>query len=140
MEITMSYITILITALLIVLIWLILQSKTLVNIHDHLAITDNDELEILLTKVSAVTLIDVRPSQEFNTGHLNGAINIPLKFLKKSIDTLETTKPIILVGNNSKKLQKVAILLQKRRPDLTLQYIKGTLVHTLDNNIIIKWD
>lgn len=136
----MSYITILITALLIVLIWLILQSKTLVNIHDHLAITDNDELEILLTKVSAVTLIDVRPSQEFNTGHLNGAINIPLKFLKKSIDTLETTKPIILVGNNSKKLQKVAILLQKRRPDLTLQYIKGTLVHTLDNNIIIKWD
>lgn len=136
----MSYITILITALLIILIWLILQSKTLVNIHDHLAITDNDELEILLTKVSAVTLIDVRPSQEFNTGHLNGAINIPLKFLKKSIDTLETTKPIILVGNNSKKLQKVAILLQKRRPDLTLQYIKGTLVHTLDNNIIIKWD
>ncbi|AGC49474.1 rhodanese-like domain-containing protein [Lawsonia intracellularis] len=140
MEITMSYITILIPALLIVLIWLILQSKTLANIHDHLAITDNDELEILLTKVSAVTLIDVRSSQEFNVGHLTGAINIPLKFLKKSIDTLETTKPIILIGNNSKKLQKVAILLQKRRPDLTLQYIKGTLVHTLDNNIIIKWD
>ncbi|UYH53005.1 rhodanese-like domain-containing protein [Lawsonia intracellularis] len=136
----MSYITILIPALLIVLIWLILQSKTLANIHDHLAITDNDELEILLTKVSAVTLIDVRSSQEFNVGHLTGAINIPLKFLKKSIDTLETTKPIILIGNNSKKLQKVAILLQKRRPDLTLQYIKGTLVHTLDNNIIIKWD
>lgn len=136
----MSYITILIPALLIVLIWLILQSKTLANIHDHLAITDNDELEILLTKMSAVTLIDVRSSQEFNVGHLTGAINIPLKFLKKSIDTLETTKPIILIGNNSKKLQKVAILLQKRRPDLTLQYIKGTLVHTFDNNIIIKWD
>lgn len=136
----MSYITMLITALLIVIIWFILQSKTLVNIHDHLAITDNYELEILLTKVSAVTLIDVRPVQEFNEGHLSEAINIPLKFLKKSIDTLETTKPIILVGNNNKKLKKITILLQKKRPDLTLQYIKGTLVRTLDNNIIIKWD
>lgn len=116
----MYYITILVPALLIILIWIALQSQTLANIHDKLAIAGDDELAILLAKLNSVTLIDVRSSQEFTTGHIDGAVNIPFKLLKKSIDTLETIKPIVLVGDNRKKLQKLAILLQKK--DLILQY------------------
>lgn len=35
-----------------------------------------------------VTLLDVRPSEEYQTGHIPGAISMPLSELKKHLDTL----------------------------------------------------
>lgn len=42
-----------------------------------------------------VTIIDVRPEQEFNSGHLQHAINIPMTNLKKSLKELPKNTEIV---------------------------------------------
>ena len=60
-------------------------------------------------------VVDIRPANEFRTGHLTGSINIPSAKLKDSASTLEKHKssPIILVcktgmtaGSSAKELIK----------------------------------
>ncbi|HKU98656.1 MAG TPA: metalloregulator ArsR/SmtB family transcription factor [Vineibacter sp.] len=43
----------------------------------------------------AVTLLDVRPSDEFALGHVAGAINIPLKELLRRLDDLPRGKEVV---------------------------------------------
>ncbi|HYW91482.1 MAG TPA: metalloregulator ArsR/SmtB family transcription factor [Gammaproteobacteria bacterium] len=42
-----------------------------------------------------VTLLDVRPSDEFATGHLPGAVNIPLAELESRLDELSPQREIV---------------------------------------------
>lgn len=42
-----------------------------------------------------VTLIDVRPKEEFLTGHIPGAVSIPLKELKEKLNELPSDKEIV---------------------------------------------
>jgi len=42
-----------------------------------------------------VTLIDVRPKEEFLSGHIPGAVSIPLKELKEKLNDLQTDKEIV---------------------------------------------
>jgi len=53
-----------------------------------------DELERLLKKRSAV-LLDVRPSMEFEHGHIDGAISIPLAELETRLTELPKSKRIV---------------------------------------------
>ena len=55
-------------------------------------------------------LIDVRSKREYLEGHLNGAINIPLSIIKKSMNNIEKNKKILVYcqsGNRSKKALKI---------------------------------
>lgn len=45
---------------------------------------------------SSVTLIDVRTPDEFSTGHLDGAVNIPLDEIRTRIGDIERNKPVVL--------------------------------------------
>ena len=61
-----------------------------------------DELEPVSRKqllkrirASAVTVLDVRPPDEFALGHLPGAVNIPLRVLKARLDELNTAQEIV---------------------------------------------
>lgn len=40
-------------------------------------------------------VIDVRSNSEFQSGHINGAINIPLQDLQNNISKLKKDKPVI---------------------------------------------
>ena len=53
--------------------------------------------EVLLQRVNnnLVTVIDVRPVEEFNAGHVPGAINVPLVDLHKHLDELGNKKEIV---------------------------------------------
>ena len=42
-----------------------------------------------------VTLIDVRPKEEFLSGHIPGAVSIPLKELKEKLNELQSDKEIV---------------------------------------------
>lgn len=43
----------------------------------------------------SVTLLDVRPPEEFAQGHLPGALNIPLDQLELALDSLTATSPVV---------------------------------------------
>lgn len=48
-----------------------------------------------LTSKGAVTILDVRPADEFALGHLHGAINIPLRALKRRLAELNPEQEVV---------------------------------------------
>jgi rhodanese-related sulfurtransferase len=44
----------------------------------------------------SLTLIDVRETSEYESGHIEGAINIPLRELVQNLDRIPTEQPVIL--------------------------------------------
>lgn len=74
-------------------------------------ITYNQMQKILRDKLAI--LIDVRSKQEFNEGHINGAINIPLSDINKLTNMVKDKKKYIILycssGIRSKKAQKELI-------------------------------
>ena len=78
---------------------------------NHNDIGINDLNRILKANLDAI-LLDVRSLQEFNEGHLNGAINIPLYELESCCECkLKDKQKIIIVycqsGIRSKKAVKI---------------------------------
>jgi rhodanese-related sulfurtransferase/DNA-binding transcriptional ArsR family regulator len=67
---------------------------TYLTVKDKLEPVAADEL---LQRVNdgLVTVIDVRPVEEYEAGHLAGAINIPLRELESRLDTLASSKEVV---------------------------------------------
>jgi rhodanese-related sulfurtransferase len=55
---------------------------------------DRDEL-LELVREEAVTVLDVRPVEEYNAGHIPGALSIPLKELKQHLAELPRNQDIV---------------------------------------------
>jgi|TARA_R110002074_G_scaffold402287_1_gene606202 rhodanese-related sulfurtransferase/biotin operon repressor len=72
---------------------------------DHLAstyLTSKDSMEpisreelMLRATEGLVTVLDVRPSEEYTAGHLPGAINVPLSNLEKHIATFDPKQQVV---------------------------------------------
>lgn len=67
---------------------------TYLRIKDNLEPVKADEL-LKRIKDGLVVVLDVRPEEEFASGHLPGAINVPLKRLKKSLSKIPGNKEIV---------------------------------------------
>ncbi|MFZ5733422.1 MAG: ArsR/SmtB family transcription factor [Pseudomonadota bacterium] len=68
--------------------------STYFNRIDAMEPVEHDEL-IGRLRDGTVTLLDVRPGDEYATGHIAGAIHVPLADLKKRLKQLPKTKEII---------------------------------------------
>lgn len=69
-------------------------------VSDYLLVKDSLEpipAHELLTRAreGLVTVLDVRPMEEYASGHLPGAINIPLDELEKHLDELDPQREIV---------------------------------------------
>jgi rhodanese-related sulfurtransferase len=62
--------------------------------------------------------IDVRSTWEFKTGHIPGAINIPMDEIESRIADLNPRLPIVLICQAGTRAQITANLLAGRHPDL----------------------
>ena len=70
-----------------------------------------EAIDIINEHGKSVAVIDVRSIQEYNEGHLEGAINIPIYDIKKIKDIIKDRNSIIIVycsnGIRSKKAAKI---------------------------------
>ena len=68
-----------------------------------------------LMKNNEVVLIDVRSNQEYEEGHLNGAINIPVYQIEKDIkkQVIDKDKIIILYCSSGYRSKKAKEILEK---------------------------
>jgi rhodanese-related sulfurtransferase/DNA-binding transcriptional ArsR family regulator len=64
------------------------------NDRDSLEPVSRDEL-LRLTRAGSVTVLDVRPEDEFALGHLPGAVNIPLRALELRLSELDLAQEIV---------------------------------------------
>jgi ArsR family transcriptional regulator len=62
--------------------------------RDSLEAVSRDEL-LSRSRAGTVTIIDVRPEDEFALGHLPGAVNIPLRALERRLSELDPSKGIV---------------------------------------------
>lgn len=66
--------------------------------------------------VNTVQLVDARTVNEFNAGHINGAIVIDVKrddFLEKALQNLDKNKPVHLYCKSGSRSMKAAKILAK---------------------------
>jgi rhodanese-related sulfurtransferase len=57
-------------------------------------------------------LIDVRSASEFGSGHIPGAINIPMDQIEARLDDLSPTVPVVLICQTGKRARMTAALLE----------------------------
>jgi ArsR family transcriptional regulator len=68
--------------------------RTYFNRRDDMQPVTRTKL-LKLTSEGAVTVLDVRPTDEFALGHVQGAINIPLRGLKRRLGELNPQQEIV---------------------------------------------
>jgi rhodanese-related sulfurtransferase len=61
------------------------------------------------------TLIDVRETHEFSSGHIQGAVNIPLSRLKQRFKEIPTDKELILYCQSGMYSKQAARILQQQK-------------------------
>jgi rhodanese-related sulfurtransferase len=64
--------------------------------------------------------VDVRSASEFASGHVPGAMNIPLEQIERRIDDLARNLPIVLICQSGARARMAAELLQACRKDLAV--------------------
>ena len=79
---------------------------------------DASELNDLLASGQRIQIIDVRSPQEFDEGHVPGAINIPLEQVESRLDDLHAVDPAILVCQSGRRAEMCQQILERHRANL----------------------
>ena len=66
---------------------------------------DVEELDALLA-LGSVRVLDVREDSEFRSGHLRGAVNVPVKRLPDRIDRLKRDKPYAVICQSGSRSRR----------------------------------
>lgn len=76
-------------------------------------VADADTLRALSAK-ETTAIVDVRTVQEFDEGHLDGAVNMPLQSLGESIESLRQYKDIIVICRSGGRSAKAKAELEEK--------------------------
>lgn len=82
-----------------------------------------------------VTLLDVRPEDEYAAGHIAGAINIPIDKLNHNIHLISSEKPVIVYCRGPYCLWSYEAVEQLNQTGLNAQRMEQGYVDLLDINL-----
>ncbi len=87
-----------------------------------------NDLECLLKEDSTVTLIDARTAEEFDEGHVPGAINVPIADLKEFASSRNSAsdEPVVTMCGSTGRGEKAATALSDAGMK-NLQVLQGGL-------------
>ena len=68
----------------------------------------------MIRRKERLTLVDVRSANEFASGHIEGAINIPAPDLRTDLRRLTKDRPIVLICGTGHRSSLGASLLRRR--------------------------
>ena len=95
--------------------------------------------KIVTDDPSSVYLVDVRDADEYATGSLKTAVNIPVDNLEAKIKSLPTDKPIVFICGTGARSGESYYMLQDLRPELkNVFYLDGELTIKKDGTFSIK--
>jgi len=79
-----------------------------------------DDLKKLAGRRGEAQWVDVRTASEYASGHVPGAINIPMEQIEARLADLSTDCPIVLICQSGVRARLAAALLEPRRTDVTV--------------------
>lgn len=85
---------------------------SLVSLSIHAQIADTDTLRSLTTRKGTV-IVDVRTVEEYNEGHIESSINIPLQTMGDSIESLKHYEKVIVICRSGKRSAKAKAELEE---------------------------
>jgi rhodanese-related sulfurtransferase len=89
----------------------------------------------LLQQKDKYVVLDVRSADEFNQGHIDGAINIPHYAVLDEINTLKAlNKPIVVHCRSGKRAWKAEKMLMKNGVT-NLLHLQGDMVNWVDKKL-----
>lgn len=83
-------------------------------------VIDVETLKNWRTEGRRAQLVDVRSATEFATGHLPGAINIPLEQIERQTADLEANAPVVLVCQGGTRARMASAMLASSGLDLVV--------------------
>ena len=96
-------------------------------------------VKIVKENPESIMLIDVRDADEYQTGSLKTAINIPVDKLEDKIKTLPKDKPIVFVCGTGARSGESFYMVQDLRPEMkNVYYLEGQLTIRKDGTFEIK--
>lgn len=78
------------------------------------------ELREPAKRVLGAQCVDVRSASEYASGHLPGAVNIPLEQIEARLDDLSRDVPLVLICQSGKRARMVARLLEPFGKDVMI--------------------
>jgi rhodanese-related sulfurtransferase len=103
------------------------------------SIDTNAFIKLVNEKPESVYLIDVRDADEFATGSLKTAVNIPVENLEEKIKTLPTDKPIVFICGTGARSGESFYMVQDLRPEMkNVYYLEGYLTFSKDGSFKVK--
>jgi rhodanese-related sulfurtransferase len=95
--------------------------------------------KIMAEDPTRIMLIDVRDADEFQTGSLKTAINIPVDELETKIDTLPVDKPIVFICGTGARSGESFYMVQDLRPEMkNVFYLDAELTVHKDGSFEIQ--
>ena len=98
---------------------------------------DVAELDALLAQ-GAVRVLDVREDSEFRSGHLPGAIHVPVKRLPDRIGTLRRDKPYAVICQSGNRSRSATSYLLDQGFEGTVSVRGGTGAWTRSGRPIVR--
>lgn len=95
--------------------------------------------KIMAQNPGSILLIDVRDKDEFQTGSLKTAINIPVDELEAKISTLPMDKPIVFVCGTGARSGESFYMVQDLRPEMkNVYYLDAEMTVRKDGSFELK--
>ena len=80
--------------------------------RERLKTITNNELKAKI-KLTFGKIIDVRPTDQYNENHIEGAISIPLDELESNLDKLDKKEELNIICKTGEKAKKAGEILEK---------------------------
>lgn len=94
--------------------------------------------KLVAEKPDSILLIDVRDKDEFSTGSMKNAVNIPVDFLEAQIKTLPADKPIVFICGTGARSGESFYMVQDLRPELkNVYYVEAEMTMHKDGSFEI---
>lgn len=78
-----------------------------------------------------LTVVDVRTPEEFEKGHIPGAVLVPIQSLPQNMNAIPTG-PVLLVCRTGRRAHHAYHLIHDARPAQPLWYLEGRPVYSAD--------
>jgi rhodanese-related sulfurtransferase len=95
--------------------------------------------QIMAQKPGSIMLIDVRDKDEFETGSLKDAVNIPVDELEAKIETLPLDKPVVFICGTGARSGESYYMVQDVRPEMkNVFYLDAEMTVHQDGSFELK--
>jgi len=95
--------------------------------------------KIMAQNPGSIMLVDVRDKDEFQTGSLKTAVNIPVDELEAKINALPTNKPVVFVCGTGARSGESFYMVQDLRPEMkNVYYLDAEMTVHKDGSFELK--